>query len=83
MDTQLSELHTLVARVDERTIAIHNTLETVLGDQRAHEENDTIVHKDMNDRLGRVENNQRWFTRIASTLGGAALTVFGWAVLGG
>ena len=83
MDTQIADLHALVARVDERTIAIHDTLEDIRNAQKNHEDKDDIIHAEMVSRVGKVETNQRWIARLITTVGAMAVTVVGWFVVGG
>ncbi len=66
MDKDIADLKEVVGRIDERTIATHDTVEEIRGD-----------FKDVAVRVTKVETNQKWFLRIGSTLGALAVAAIG------
>ena len=89
MDTELAEklmaMTEGIARIDERTIAIHEN-QTKLGKTfEDHADDDRIDFKEINDRVTKVSNKQNWIIGTGSIIGllftavvgAAARNVFG------
>jgi hypothetical protein len=77
VEEHLAKLASSNARVDERTIAILENQEDFRNRLEAHEEVDRLAFLEVGDRLGRVENNQRWYLRLGAFIGTAGIAVIG------
>jgi hypothetical protein len=73
MDTELAEkLMTLaegVARIDERTIAIHENQDKLGKVFEDHVEDDKTDFKEVNGRITKVSNKQNWIIGAGSVAG--------------
>ena len=78
MDTELSEVKTVVARIDERTMAILQHQEDHKEALTAHEDRDRDDFKEVHHRINRLERRQNWFLGVGSAIMviGAALVKF-------
>lgn len=80
MDTELVqrliELKEGMARIDERTIAIHDSQEKLGEALLTHEERDRLDFKEVDHRFNSVERKQNWMLGV----GTASVFVLGLAV---
>ncbi len=78
MDTELSEMKTVVARIDERTVAILQHQEDHKEALVTHEDRDRSDFKEVHHRINRLERRQNWFLGVCSALMvvGAAIMKF-------
>lgn len=72
MDTELagrlSELKAGMARIDERTIAIHANQEKLARGLKSHEDQDHIDFKEVHDRITKVDRKQNWMLGAATVV---------------
>ncbi len=72
MDTELAqrlmELKEGMARIDERTVAIHDSQETLSGTLKRHETEDRADFKEVHDRITKTDRKQSWMLGVATAL---------------
>jgi hypothetical protein len=70
MDTELAqrlmELGETTARIDERTVAIHDSQEQLSDALKRHEAEDRADFKEVHDRITRVDRKQSWMLGVAT-----------------
>jgi predicted nucleic acid-binding Zn-ribbon protein len=81
-ETVLSELKVMVARVEERQIALQKHLDKLATTEKVESLEDKIDEKatskelvSLTERVDNLENNQTWITRIV--IGAVILAVLG------
>ncbi len=82
MDTDLAqrlmELKEGVARIDERTVSIHDNQEQLSAALRRHEAQDRTDFKEVHRRITRTDRKQSWMLGVAT----AVVVIFVGAVKG-
>lgn len=80
MDTELaehlSELTAGMARIDERTIAIHSGQEKLSATLARHEAEDRADFKDVHDRITKGDRKQNWMLGVVTAMAAVSIAVF-------
>ncbi len=80
MDTELaerlSELKEGVARIDERTVAIHDSQENLSKTLERHEAEDRVDFKDVRSEIAAVRTKQNWMLGVGTAVVAVSVAVF-------
>lgn len=80
MDTELaehlSELTAGMARIDERTIAIHSGQEKLSATLARHEAEDRADFRDVRSEISAVRTKQNWMLGVGTAVAAVSIAIF-------